>query len=74
MQISKTLELRKEDFKDLGEILVLYSPLDGDGNAAYYVEEEGEGKKIKEVGMGLRLSKETAVKLAWNILRSLGEI
>lgn len=81
MQISERLKLETEEHAKLGEIFLLYSPRDDEGEAAYFldIEKVPVGVKSKnkfekvEVGMGLRLTKQTALKLAWNILRALGE-
>lgn len=82
MKVSKFLELRKESHEELGDIFVLYSPVDLEGRSAYYIQvEDAKGKKDDgtvedfevEVGMGLRLTKASAAKLAWQLLKEIGE-
>lgn len=81
MKISKGLELRRQKHETLGDIFVLYSPINEDGSSAYFVESEevsqtqrdGRRKlKATECGMGLRLTPQTATRLALQILNSVG--
>lgn len=91
MKLSERLELRREKHDTLGETFVLFSPMDEDGSAAYYVDyatetvetgviDESSGTKevveemTAELGMGLRLTRETATKLAWQLLAAVGAI
>ncbi len=82
MKISKFLELEKEAHEELGEVFLLKSEMDEDGHAAFYVEEEEEEYETKtgkprtrkyDSAAVIRLSKSTAIKLAWQILKELGE-
>ncbi len=68
-RVSKRLKVGIEKHPTLGELIVLVAPKAADGTSAYFREIEGHDK---EVGMGIRLTKETALKLS-NVLFQLAK-
>jgi len=66
-KINNLLEIRGGTHPDLGKLFVLYSPSTGP-KSAYYLD----FNKEQEVGIGLRLTPETARKLADKLLEVVG--
>lgn len=64
-KVSKLLKVYKTTHHDLGEIIEMYSPV-GDQGKAFFIEKNGEGKPE---GVGIRLSKKTALKLGTALLK-----
>jgi hypothetical protein len=60
-KISRRLKVGIEKHPTLGELIVLITPKDPDGSSAYFTEFD---EKDRETGMGMRLTKETALKLS----------
>ena len=78
-RVSKRLKVYKTKHEKLGEIIELYSPRDRDGSAAYFLDEITEsdresGTITVELGMGLRLTKKTALALAEALKKLAKEI
>lgn len=79
-KLTKLLRVYKVKSEEYGEIIELYSPRNVDGRAAYFVDEEeipqrsstrpGETEFVTvQVGVGLRLTKKTALKLAEALMK-----
>lgn len=58
-KVSKLLKVYKTTHHDLGEVIEMYSPASASGKA-FFVEKDDS----KDVGVGIRLTKKTALKLA----------
>lgn len=82
MKISNRLYLNKVEHEELGSIFELESPNSEDGSSAFTLVtstiekkyKSGKTKQIEEsTGVKLRLTKETALKLALKILASVSK-
>ena len=68
--VSQLLKVYKTEHHALGELIELYSPK-GEKGAAYFIDEDEDNK---DVGVGLRLTKKTALKLAAALTKLAKEI
>lgn len=77
--VSKRLKVYKTKHETLGELIELYSPCELDGSSAYWIEEDAVQQRdyinggYKDVfierGMGLRLTKKTALALGQALIK-----